>query len=173
MVPGEKPGLPGLKIAPEVIETPPAIVPVPESVPPLIFNCVLDVMPPPLSAVDPEVCVYTLVKFSVPAFALTVPVLLNATLTVLVTPPVICNVPALLNVLAAPPLKKIPFPLPFTMLQVAPEGLLITAPFCSNRLLTEVVLPDVVVPETLSVRVLRVGWPAGRLIPPLVFVTPA
>src|SRR5713226_10696959 len=87
-------------------------------------------------------------------------------------PPVIWNVPALLNVLAAPPLKKIPFPLPFTMFQVAPARLLITAPFTTNRLKPEVVLPCVVVPEALSVRVLRVGWPAGRLIPPLVFVTP-
>src|SRR6266851_9121659 len=111
-------------------------------------------------------------KASVPAFAFTVPLLLNTTRMSLATPPVIWNVPALLNVGAAPPLKMMPFPLPFTMLQVAPARLLITAPFTSNRLKPEVVLPYVVVPETLSVRVSRVGWPAGRLIPPFAFVTP-
>src|SRR5216684_2096485 len=171
MVPGEKPGL---RIPPEATETFPVMVPVPASVPPLMFNCVLDVMPPPLSAVDPEVCVYTLVKFSVPAFALTVPVLLNATLTVLVTPPVICNVPALLNV-GVPPLKMMPFPfplLPFTKVHTAPTRLLITAPFCRTRLAPTAVLPKVVAPETLSVRVSRSTCPEGRLIPPLALVAP-
>ncbi len=51
-MPGEKPGL---RIPPEATETFPVMVPVPASVPPLIFNCVLDVMPPPLSTVEPEV----------------------------------------------------------------------------------------------------------------------
>src|SRR5437899_156928 len=41
-----------------------------------------------------------------------------------------------------------------------------------TRLATAVVLPKVVVAETLSVRVSRKGWPEGTLIPPLVFVTP-
>src|SRR5260370_30337300 len=62
-------------------------------------------------------------KIRVPAFALTVPVLLNATLMLLETPPVIWNVPALLNVAAVPPLQVMPFEtllLPFTMFQVAP-----------------------------------------------------
>ncbi len=54
MVPGVKPGL---KIPPEAIETLPVTVPVPASMPPLMFNCVLDVMPPPLSWVVPVVCV--------------------------------------------------------------------------------------------------------------------
>src|SRR2546425_6436164 len=42
-----------------------------------------------------------------------------------------------------------------------------------TRLATAVVLPKVVVAETLSVRVSRKGWPEGRLIPPLALVTPA
>src|SRR4029077_11381826 len=76
------------------------------------------------------------------------------------------------NVLAAPLLKKIPFPLPFTMVQVAPERLLITAPFRSDRMLPPVALPNVVVPGAFSVRVSRITLALGRLIPPLVFVTP-
>src|SRR4029077_11333001 len=40
-------------------------------------------------------------KFNVPLLLITLPVLLNTTLIVLLIPPVICNVPALLNVLAA------------------------------------------------------------------------
>jgi len=100
MVPAEKPGL---NIAPKVIETLPVMVPVPASVPPLMLNCVLDTMPPPLSAVDPEVCVYALVKFSVPALAFTVPLLLNATPTEVVpVPPVFPKIPALLNVPSTP-----------------------------------------------------------------------
>src|SRR6266849_3966232 len=82
------------------------------------------------------------------------------------------TVPALLNVDGVPPLKMMPFPLPFTMVQVAPERLLITAPFRRNRELLAVVLPAVVVPETLRVRVSRMAWPEGRLIPPLALVTP-
>src|SRR5713226_5145476 len=109
-------------------------------------------------------------KFRVPTFAFTVPVLLNATLTVSATPPVIWKVPALLNVLV-PTLLKIPLPLPPAMVQVAPARLLITAPFRRNRLLPVVPLAAVV-PEMLSVRVSRMGWPEGRLIPPLPLTTP-
>src|SRR5260370_4272121 len=43
-------------------------------------------------------------------FRSTVPLLLNATLIVSLVPPVICNVPALLNAGATPPLKIMPFP---------------------------------------------------------------
>src|SRR5712691_9801142 len=112
-------------------------------------------------------------KISVPAFAFTVPLLLNTTLTVLDTPPVICNVPALLNVLAVPPLKMIPFPLPFTIFQVAPERLLIAAPLCSSSVAPAVVLPNVVVPETFSVRVFSKACAEVKLIPPLALVAPA
>src|SRR5713101_4256684 len=126
----------------------------------------------PAAALKPDASVPPPEKSRVPAFAFTAPVLLNTTLTVLETPPVIWKVPALLNVLAVPPLKMMPFALPFTMVQVAPERLLITAPFCSNRLLLVVVVPAVVVPETVSVRALRTPWPEGRLIPPLALVTP-
>src|SRR5216683_5860606 len=94
-------------------------------------------------------------KRRVPALAFTVPVLLNTTLTLLEVPPIIWNVPALLNVLGLV-VWKIPLPLPPTILQVAPARLLITAPFCRNRLLPVVPLA-VVVPETLSVRVSRMG----------------
>src|SRR5713101_9825288 len=111
-------------------------------------------------------------KSRVPALAFTVPVLLNTTLTVLEIPPVIWNVPALLNVDGVPPLKMMPFALPFTMVQVAPERLLITAPFRRNRLLPPAVFPNVVVPDAFSVRVSRSTLPLGILIPPLAFVTP-
>src|SRR5882672_19396 len=112
------------------------------------------------------------VKLRVPALAFTVPVLLNRMLIVLLVPPVIWNVPALLNALAVPPLKMIPFPLPFTTFQVAPARLLITAPFRRNRLLPPVAFPNVVVPDAFSVRVSRITLALGRLIPPLAFVTP-
>src|SRR6266404_2094317 len=111
-------------------------------------------------------------KFNVPLLLITLPVLLNTTLIVLLIPPVIWNVPALLNVLAVPPLKKIPFPLPFAMVQVAPERLLITAPFRRDRMLPPVALPNVVVPGAFSVRVSRITLALGRLIPPLALVTP-
>src|SRR5216683_2461961 len=115
-------------------------------------------------------------KIRVPAFAFTVPLLLNTTLTVLDTPPVICNVPALLNVVAVPPLKIMPFAkplLPFTMLQVAPARLFTTAPVDRNRPLPPVAFPNVVVPDAFSVRVSRVTLALGMLIPPFAFVTPA
>src|SRR6266404_666327 len=111
-------------------------------------------------------------KFNVPLLLITLPVLLNATVMLLEIPPVIWNVPALLNVLAVPPLKKIPFPLPFTMVQVAPARLLITAPFRRNRALPPVAFPNVVVPGAFSVRVSRITLALGRLIPPLALVTP-
>src|SRR6266852_1442199 len=107
-------------------------------------------------------------KFRVPALAFTVPVLLNTTLTVFEIPPVIWNVPALLNV-GVPPLKMMPFP----KVHTAPTRLLITAPFCRTRLAPTAVLPKVVAPETLSVRVSRSTCPEGRLIPPLALVAPA
>src|SRR4029077_5856519 len=116
------------------------------------------------------------VKFSVPPFAFTVPLLLNATLTLLETPPVICNVPALLNAGATPPLKIMPFPkplLPFTMLQVAPARLFTTAPVDRNSPLPPVAFPNVVVPDTFNVRASSVTLALGMLIPPLAFVTPA
>src|SRR6266852_1449357 len=114
-------------------------------------------------------------KLNVPLLPITLPVLLNATLTVLDTPPVICNVPALLNAAAAPPLKRMPVVktlLPFTMFQVAPDRLFTTAPFVRNRMLPPVVFPNVVVPGAFSVRVSRNTVPLGMLIPPFVFVTP-
>src|SRR6266852_4372656 len=82
----------------------------------------------PAAALKPAVSVPPPEKSRVPALAFTAPVLLNATLTVLEIPPVIWKVPALLNVDGVPPLKMMPFPLSFTMVQVAPERLLITAP---------------------------------------------
>src|SRR5713226_3107796 len=100
-------------------------------------------VPPVVTSNEPAQAVVQLPppeKFRVPTFAFTVPVLLNATLTVSATPPVIWKVPALLNVLV-PTLLKIPLALPPAMVQVAPERLLITAPFCVNRLKPDVVLP--------------------------------
>src|SRR6516225_8183574 len=130
----------------------------------------------PEAALKPAASVPPPEKFSVPAFTATVPpvLLLNATLTVLLVAPVTCwNVPALLNVGAAPPPNKIPWPLPATKLQVAPARLFTTAPFSRNKLLPPtVVLPNVVAPETFSVRVSRITEAAGRLIPPLAFVVP-
>src|SRR6516225_798202 len=129
----------------------------------------------PEAALKPAASVPPPEKFSVPAFTATVPPvsLLNATLTVLLVAPVTCwNVPALLNVGAAPPLKEIPWPLPATKLQVAPARLFTTAPFCRDRLLATVVLPNVVAPGTFSVRVSRIAEPPGKLIPPLAFVVP-
>src|SRR6266478_974295 len=67
----------------------------------------------------------------------------------------------------------IPFPLPFTMLQVAPARLLITPPLCRNRLAPAVELPNVVVPETFSVRVFSKACAEVKLIPPLALVAPA
>src|SRR6266446_6974590 len=165
-------------------------VPVRFSVPPLKITAPAPLMLPPSANVppaklnvpplptlnDPAHPVVQLPppeKISVPAFAFTVPLLLNATLTVLDTPPVICNVPALLNVLAVPPLKMIPFPLPFTIFQVAPDTLLITAPLCGSNVAPAVVLPNVVVPETFSVRVFSNACGEVKLIPPLALVAPA
>src|SRR5713101_7762091 len=140
------------------------MLPLSANVPPAKLN-----VPPLATLNEPAHAVVQLPppeKISVPAFAFTVPLLLNTTLTVLDTPPVICNVPALLNVLAVPPLKAMPFPLPFTIFQVAPARLLITAPFCRNRVAPAVVLPNVVAPETLSVRVSRKAKEV-KIIPPL------
>src|SRR4029077_1506813 len=128
----------------------------------------------PATALKPDASVPPPEKISVPAFAATVPPLrlLNGALTVLLVPPVISNVPALLNAGATPPLLKMPFPAPFTMFQVAPAKLFNTAPFCRNRLLPPVVFPNVVVPEAFSVRVSRNTLPFGMLIPPCVLVVP-
>src|SRR5713226_4054675 len=127
----------------------------------------------PVAALKPPASVPPPENVSVPAFAFTVPLLLNATRMSLATPPVICNVPALLNAGAVPPLKKIPFPLPFTIFQVAPARLLITAPLCRNRLLPPVAFPNVVVPDAFSVRMSRNTLTLGMLIPPLALVAPA
>jgi hypothetical protein len=149
------------------------MLPLSANVPPAKLN-----VPPLATLNDPAHAVAQLPppeRISVPAFAFTVPLLLNATLIVLETPPVICNVPALLNVLAVPPLKIMPFPtllLPFTIFQVAPERLLITAPLCSSSVAPAVVLPNVVVPETFSVRVFSNACGEVKLIPPLALVAP-
>src|SRR5260370_8134759 len=112
-------------------------------------------------------------KNRIPALAFTVPVLLNGMLIVSLIPPVIWNVPALLNAPVAPLPNWIPFPLPFTIFQVAPARLFTIAPFIRVRLLPPAAFPNVVVPDTFSVRVSRACWPEGRLIPPLAFVAPA
>src|SRR4029077_17614559 len=131
----------------------------------------------PEAALKPAASVPPPEKFScVPVFTVTVPVLLSATPIVSLVPPVICNVPALLNAGATPPLKIMPFPtltLPFTMLQVAPARLFTTAPLDRNRPLPPVAFPNVVVPATFSVRVLRDTLTLGTLIPPLALVPPA
>src|SRR6266849_2550334 len=131
----------------------------------------------PAAAVNPAASVPPPEKVScVPGFAVTVPLLLNATLIVSLVPPVIWKVPRLLNAGAVPPLKIIPFPtllFPFTMFQVAPATLFTTAPLDRNSPLPPTALPNVVVPDTFSVRVARTTLALGMLIPPLVFVTPA
>src|SRR5216684_177768 len=88
----------------------------------------------PAAALKPDASVPPPEKSRVPAFAFTVPVLLNTALTVLEIPPVIWNV-------LVPTLLMIPLALPPAMVQVAPARLLITAPFCRNRLKPDVVLP--------------------------------
>src|SRR5712692_5134850 len=146
------------------------MLPLSANVPPAKLN-----VPPLATLNEPAHAVVQLPppeRIRVPAFAFTVPLLLNATLTVLDTPPVICNVPALLNVLAVPPLKMMPFPLPFTIFQVAPARLLITAPLCRNRLLPPVAFPNVVVPDAFSVRMSRNTLTLGMFIPPLALVAP-
>src|SRR6266851_3160630 len=171
-VPGELPGL----TTPAALRTLPVIVEFPFSVPPLRLNPAAPTwMFPVFRMVVPPVCVKPALKFSVPTLALTVPVLLNATPTVLLIPPVIWKMPELLNVPVVPPLRTMPFPkvaLPFRRVQVAPARLLITAPFCTNRVLPAVGLANVVVPETLSVRASRKACEGLKLIPPLAFVTP-
>src|SRR5260370_1138230 len=63
--------------------------------------------------------------------------------------------------------------LPFTMFQVAPAKLFTTAPVDRNRPLPPVAFPNVVVPDTFSVRASRNTLTLGMLIPPLALVTPA
>src|SRR4029077_12980483 len=111
-------------------------------------------------------------KVNVPLLPITVPVLLKGTLTVLLVPPVISNVPALLNAGAAPPLLKMPFPAPFTKFQMAPVRLFNTAPFCRNREPPPVGFPNVVVPEAFNVRVSKNMVAFRMLMLPFAFVIP-
>src|SRR5260370_9998012 len=67
-------------------------------------------------------------KASVPAFAFTAPVLLNAAPIVLLIPPVIWNVPALLNVLV-PTLLMIPLALDRRSTRLNSSHTLISYPF--------------------------------------------
>src|SRR5712692_6432389 len=119
------------------------MLPLSANVPPAKLN-----VPPLATLNEPAHAVVQLPppeRIRVPAFAFTVPLLLNATLTVLDTPPVICNVPAML---------------------------LITAPLCRNRLLPPVAFPNVVVPDAFSVRMSRNTLTLGMFIPPLALVAP-
>src|SRR6267143_3128508 len=66
-----------------------------------------------------------------------------------------------------------PFPFPFTMFHVAPARLLITAPLCTSSVAPAVELPNVVAPETFSIRVSRTACGEVKLIPPFALVAPA
>src|SRR5260370_1866921 len=104
--------------------------------------------------------------------AWTLPILLTATLVVLSAPPVIWNVPALLNVGAVPPLKLMPFEtllLPFTMFQRSHEHMSTIHPHLKIVCLLLLALTNVVVPDTFSVRASRNTLPVRILIPPLAF----
>jgi len=106
-------------------------------------------------------------KVIVPLFPNTVPVLLNAALTVVMAvPPVFSKVPALLNAEAPPP-PKITL-LSLVWFQTLPTGLLMTALFTS---LTEPLVPDhVAVPLLFNVREESTKpAPDGKLIPPFAF----
>ena len=108
---------------------------------------------PPAAAKVP-LCVPPPEKVSLPepVMMFTVPVLLNATATVKAFPPVIWKVPALLKVPVVAPLRAMLELL--TIPQVAPARLLITAPFCRNKLFG---LVKLVAPDTFRVRVSRKG----------------
>src|SRR5260370_19645154 len=83
------------------------------------------------------------------------------------SPPVICNVPALLNVLAAPPLKIMPRSEEHTSELQSHLNLVCRLLLEKKKLAPAVELPNVLVPEKFSVRVFRTTCGEVKLIPPL------